>query len=194
MSFPRYEQYKDSGEGWLSEVPAHWQLMPNKAFLLNTNDLVGTNSSDFILLSLTLSGVIVRDIESGKGKFPAEFDSYKAVESKDLVFCLFDLDETPRTIGLANHAGMITGAYEVLRCRPLALPSYICYFYLHVDEFKGLRPWYTGLRKVVRRDTFMSIKLALPPMDEQKTIASFLDRETAKIDALIEQRTPSPKG
>lgn len=188
MSFPRYDRYKNAGIGWLSEVPAHWQVIPNKALLRATNDLVGTNSSDFTLLSLTLFGVIVRDIESGKGKFPAEFDSYKAVEPNDLIFCLFDLDETPRTIGLANQVGMITGAYEVLRCRPLALPSYICYFYLHVDEFKGLRPWYTGLRKVVRPDTFMSIKLALPPLDEQEAIASFLDAETAKIDALIEEQ------
>ncbi len=188
MSFPRYERYKNSGEGWLSEVPAHWRVMSNKAFLRNTNDLVGTGSSDFILLSLTLSDVIVRNIASGKGKFPAEFDSYKAVKSNDLVFCLFDLDETPRTIGLANHEGIITGAYEVLRCRPVALPSYVCYFYLHVDEFKGLRPWYTGLRKVVRPETFMSIKLALPPLEEQEAIASFLDNETAKIDALIEEQ------
>lgn len=188
MSFPRYERYKNAGIGWLSEVPAHWQVLPNKAILSATNDLVGTNSSDFTLLSLTLFGIIVRDIDSGKGKFPAEFDSYKAVEANDLIFCLFDLDETPRTIGLANQAGMITGAYEVLRCKDLALPSYICYFYLHVDGFKGLRPWYTGLRKVVRPDTFMSIKLALPPLDEQVAISSLLDSETTKIDGLIEEQ------
>ena len=188
MSFRRYERYKNAGIGWLSEVPAHWRVMPNKALLRATSDLVGANSSDFTLLSLTLFGVIVRDIESGKGKFPAEFDSYKAVEANDLIFCLFDLDETPRTIGLANQSGMITGAYEVLRCRPLAQPSYVCYFYLHVDGSKGLRPWYTGLRKVVRPDTFMSIKLALPLLDEQEAISLFLDKETAKIDALIEEQ------
>ncbi len=83
---------------------------------------------------------------------------------------------------------MITGAYEVFEVESNADAAFLYFFFLHVDEFKGLRPWYAGLRKVVRPDTFLSIKLGLPPMVEQKAIASFLDQETAKIDALIEEQ------
>ncbi len=28
MTFPRYEQYKNSGVDWLGEFPAHWRLKP----------------------------------------------------------------------------------------------------------------------------------------------------------------------
>jgi type I restriction enzyme S subunit len=64
----------------------------------------------------------------------------------------------------------------------------VCYFYRYVDSHKGLRPFYTGLRKTVRTPTFLSIKLPVPPVYEQKAIASFLDAETSKIDALVSEQ------
>ena len=50
------------------------------------------------VLSLTLKGVIPRDMESNFGKFPAEYNTYQIVKPNDLIFCLFDYDVTPRTI------------------------------------------------------------------------------------------------
>lgn len=189
MSLPRYPKYQATDLKWLHEAPAHWAVKPNKAFLEPRKSTVGESWSTKILLSLTLNGVIPRDTESGKGKFPADFGTYQDVAKNDVVFCLFDLDETPRTVGLARESGMITAAYDVFRCKAGADPRFVFYFYLHVDEFKGLRPFYTGLRKVVRPPTFMAIKIPLPPLDEQMRIAEFLDRETAKIDGLVaEQR------
>lgn len=38
---------------------------------------------------LSLHGVIIRDVESGKGKFPKDFDSYKIVKQNRIYFCLF---------------------------------------------------------------------------------------------------------
>jgi type I restriction enzyme S subunit len=173
----------------VEEIPEHWEVKPNKAFLSACKSEVGSTSTEKTLLSLTLKGVIPRDTESGKGKFPADFGTYQDVDKEDLVFCLFDIDETPRTVGMAQEAGMITGAYDVFRCKGGAYPKFVLDYYLHIDSFKGLRPFYTGLRKVVRPPTFMAIKIPLPPLPEQTQIAAFLDRETAKIDELVaEQR------
>ena len=164
MSFPRYPKYKASELKWVSESPEHWGNMANKAFLVHRKTEVGTTWNEKVLLSLTLGGVISRDIESGKGKFPSDFSSYQDVDENDLIFCLFDMDETPRTVGLAKSFGMITGAYDVFQCRASrANPKFILYFYLYIDAFKGLRPFYTGLRKVVRPPTFLSIKIPIPP-------------------------------
>ncbi|MCP2679808.1 restriction endonuclease subunit S [Maricaulaceae bacterium NA33B04] len=127
-------------------------------------------------------------MESGKGKFPASFDTYQLVRDGDLVFCLFDIDETPRTVGLSPLTGMITGAYSVFRPTPRAIGSFLSYFYHSIDDRKGLRPFYTGLRKVVRNDTFLSLPIPLPDLPTQKAIAAFLDRETARIDQLIEKK------
>lgn len=188
MTLYKYSDYKDSGVKWLSDVPEHWDVRKNKHAFRVVSTLVGSKSKDFQLLSLTLRGVIPRDIESGKGKFPAEFDTYQTVEPDDIVFCLFDIDETPRTVGISSDFGMITGAYTVVRVFAGADPRFIYYYYFSVDLRKGLRPFYTGLRKVVRPETFMNIELPLPPLSEQANICDFLDHETARIDALIEEQ------
>lgn len=156
-------------------------------FSLKRN-LVGHLSGSFQLLSLTLNGVVPRDISSGEGKIPASFDTYQSVQAGDLIFCLFDIDETPRTIGLAEQDGMITGAYNVYSCMDKCLPSYAYYYFLHIDSFKGLKPFYTGLRKVVRAETFGCIEMPNPSLSEQEKICLFLDHETAKIDNLIEKQ------
>lgn len=183
-----YPKYKESGTEWLGEVPDGWNIVRNKQVFKFIKNSVGENSSDYLLLSLTLNGIIPRDIESGKGKFPAEFNTYQEVYKNDLIFCLFDIDETPRTIGLSEYFGMITGAYNVARCNQGIDSKYVYYYYLSVDEYKGLKPFYTGLRKVVRTETFLNIELALPSLKEQKAIANFLDNATCKINTLIQKQ------
>jgi type I restriction enzyme S subunit len=98
---------------WLGEIPDGWDLVPNKYIFRLKKNLVGKKSSQYELLSLTLKGIIKRDMENPEGKFPAEFDTYQEVRIGDFVFCLFDVEETPRTVGLSNFDGMITGAYTV---------------------------------------------------------------------------------
>ncbi len=188
VSFPKYESYKDSGVEWLGEIPSHWKLKKNKFLISEKKDTVGKTSSNFTLLSLTLQGVIVRDMDNPHGKFPAEFNTYKIVAPNNLIFCLFDVEETPRTVGHANHNGMITGAYEIFECGNEIDSRYFYYYYLSLDFDKCLRSLYSGLRKVIKIDTFLSIKSPIPPIDEQKRIVEFLDRKTAEIDQAIEQK------
>lgn len=178
----------DRRKVWFGEPPGSWPVVRNKHVMRLVSETVGSRSSDLTLLSLTNRGVIARDMESGKGKFPASFDTYQLVRDGDLVFCLFDIDETPRTVGLSPLTGMITGAYSVFRPTPRAIGSFLSYFYHSIDDRKGLRPFYTGLRKVVRNDTFLSLPIPLPDLPTQKAIAAFLDRETARIDQLIEKK------
>lgn len=169
-----------------SAYPEHWELKRNKSFMSLTGYKVGNNANQYTLLSLTTKGVIVRDIESGKGKFPKEFDDYQVVKKDELVFCLFDIDETPRTIGLVNTEGMITGAYTALKVnREYAIPEYIYYYYLCVDNIKALKPYYSGLRKTVRADKFLQLYMPLPPIDEQCAIVSYIEDKCNKINSLI---------
>jgi type I restriction enzyme S subunit len=169
-------------------VPVHWELKRNKYLLTEKKEVVGNNASDYTLLSLTLKGIIVRDMENPKGKFPAEFNTYKVVYPDDLVFCLFDIEETPRTIGRAHQKGMITGAYTVMKCGQEVSARYLSYYYLSLDYDKRLKPLYTGLRKVIQHDTFMSLKSPLPPHDEQDCIANFLDQKTVEIEEAIAKK------
>ena len=113
--FKKYDKYKNTDIAWLNKIPSHWTEIPNRCFLTELKNKVGKNSSKYTLLSLTKNGVIIRDLSEMKGKFPAEFDSYKIVNKGNLILCLFDIEETPRTVGLSKFKGMITGAYNVLK-------------------------------------------------------------------------------
>lgn len=184
----RYESYKPSGIPWVGDIPSHWGVKKNKFLLSERKAVVGKDAPNFKLLSLTLQGVILRDMENPKGKFPAEFDTYKQVSPDDLIFCLFDVEETPRTVGLAKHHGMITGAYTVTRCNEQVSSAFLYYYYLSLDEGKQLRSLYTGLRNVITRDTFFSLTTPFPPREEQDRIVAFLDQKTADIDAAIAKK------
>lgn len=179
----QYEKYKDSGNQWLGMIPSHWEMLRNKVFITELDEKVGKRT-DLTLLSLTKGGVIERDVESGKGKFPKDFESYKEVLPGNMIFCLFDVDETPRTVGLSEKSGMITGAYNVYAVSGINPKYYLSYF-TAVDNAKALRPLYSGLRKVVKSDRFLAMRIPIPPTLEQEKIVDFLDAKTLKIDECI---------
>lgn len=181
----KYGEYSSIGLPWYPNgAPPHWKILRHKNVLTKHKELVGENSDKYKLLSLTLNGVIIRDISEGKGKFSKDYDKYVVVNEGDLVFCLFDVDETPRTVGLSKHYGMITGAYDVFTPHDIN-SDYFFYYYLALDNNKLLKPLYTGLRKVIAYPTFAAIKFPVPPRSEQDQIVRYLDYKTAKIDKLI---------
>lgn len=179
-----YPEYVDSPLPWLSEIPSHWELARNKNIFQEVKDVVGENADAYSLLSLTTKGIILRDVASGKGKFPKDFNTYKIVKHGDMVFCLFDIDETPRTVGLSDYDGMLTGAYVIFHVSNVN-PRFAYYYYLSLDNVKAMRPLYSGLRKTINVGTFLSTKLPVPPRPEQDQIVRFLDWKVSSINKLI---------
>ena len=180
----KYSFYKEINLPWMKQIPEHWDIKKNKNVLTERKDLVGERSSEYTLLSLTLGGVIPRDITSGKGKFPKSFDTYKVVKAGDIAFCLFDMDETPRTVGISKEEGMLTGAYDIFAVSGIN-NRYLNYYYTALDDIKALRYFYSGLRKTVNVNTFLNIKLPIPPKEEQEKIVRFLDWKSTLSTQLI---------
>lgn len=184
--FEKYDAYKDSGVEWLGQLPESWDLLPNKHIFKLKKNLVGKRSKEYELLSLTLNGVIKRDMENPEGKFPAEFDTYQEVKSGDFIFCHFDVEETPRTVGLSRFDGMITGAYTVYQVNAKKFcPNFLYYFYLNLDTGKRLKPLYKGLRNTIGKDIFGEFKTFIPNYSEQVKISNFLDQKATEIDQAI---------
>ena len=178
-----YAEYREVNLPWVKAVPAHWEIRRNKNIFTEQKEIVGERSADYTLLSLTLNGIIPRDMDGG-GKFPESFDKYKIVKNGDMAFCLFDIDETPRTVGLSGYNGMLTGAYTIMRVSNINA-RFIYYYYLALDNGKMLRPLYTGLRKTININTFQSTKVPVPPREEQDQIVRFLDWKISGINKLI---------
>ena len=179
----QYSRYQEIGLPWLQKIPAHWEIRRNKNVFIEQKEEVGENSSAYTLLSLTLRGIIPRDMDGG-GKFPSSFDKYKVIKKGYMAFCLFDIDETPRTVGLSEYDGMLTGAYTIMRVDNIN-PRFIYYYYLMLDNGKMLRPLYSGLRKTININTFLGTKIPVPPRDEQDQIVRFLDWKVSEINKLI---------
>ncbi|NMW19482.1 MAG: restriction endonuclease subunit S [Chlorobiaceae bacterium] len=180
-----YPEYRESGLPWLGKVPEHWDLIPNRGLMRRRKVLVGDHHTEYKLLSLTKQGVIVRDISSGKGKFSSDMGTSQEVRKGDLVFCLFDVPETPRTVGLSRYDGMITGAYTVFEWLGRGCIDYVELFYRAIDDRKLLSPLYSGLRNTIPAERFLATKTPLPPPNEQTAIARFLGWSNGQLEKAI---------
>ena len=174
---------KESGIPWLGKFPEHWKKLRYKDLLIPKDIKVGQRK-ELQLLSLTKKGVIVREISEGKGKFPKDFENYKEVKAGDIIFCLFDVDETPRTVGISSYNGMITGAYDVFEIKNV-IPDFLLYSYISFDDQKSLKSLYKGMRKVIPLPSLFSAYFVIPPIEEQKAIVEYIKQKTSAIDEMI---------
>lgn len=195
----RNEHLAETGNPWINTAPISWKKVRHKNVLTEKKEVVGENHIQYTLLSLTTKGIIIRDTSSGKGKYPSDFSTYQVVNPSDMVFCLFDVDETPRTVGLSTHTGMITGAYTVYETHDV-LPEYLLFYFTSIDNKKGFKPLYSGLRKVIGKDIFSRQSIYLPSPEEQQEIVNAIKAQQEKnynvinllereIEALQELRT-----
>ncbi|HEF5309450.1 TPA: restriction endonuclease subunit S [Campylobacter jejuni] len=181
------KNFKDSGIEWLGKIPEHWRLIKCKNFFVLKSIPIGDLWNKTKLLSLTLNGVIERDINNPEGKFPSDFSTYQIVKEGDLIFCLFDVAETPRTIGLSKLNGMITSAYTIFEIKNQE-KRFLEYFFINLDNRKNLKFLYRGLRNTISKEDLLNLKIPLPPLKEQEQIANFLDEKCEQIANFIEKK------
>lgn len=175
-------EMKDSGIAWVGAVPSNWDIMANK-YLMKKIKVVKPTYEDEDILSLTVNGVIVRDLEAG-GKMPASFDGYQTLYPGNLLMCLFDYDVTPRCIGLIKNNGVTSPAYSQFVMKGHNVADYYYYYYLMVDHTKALLHLARNLRHSFTEEQLGMIAAPVPPVDEQVHIAAYLDRRCAEIDSI----------
>ena len=176
---------KDSGVEWLGEVPAHWAIQPLYA-VMRERDEPNVGMLEDNLLSLSSGRIIQKDISSNDGLLPESFETYQIVRPDDIVFRLTDLQNDKRSLrsAIVDQVGIITSAY--VAAKPIgALPGYLNYLFRSYDHTKVFYSMGGGLRQSMKFSDLKRMPLLVPPQTEQTAIATFLDRETAKIDALV---------
>ena len=174
-------EMKDSRLKWIGEIPSSWNVMPNK-YLMKKKKVICPVYTGEDILSLTMKGVIVRDLDAG-GKMPTSFDGYQRLEPGNLLMCLFDIDVTPRCIGLIKQAGLSSPAYSQFELNGMGNAEYYCYYYTMLDNDKTLLHLAKNLRHSLTEDQLGAISVIVPPVQEQKKIADFLDAKCSEIDA-----------
>lgn len=183
MSFPRYPSYKPSGVECLGKVPTDWRVTPLKTVAQVINGY--PFDSKLFDPSIGFPLVRIRDLNqsSPDTRYKGEFVESASIDNDDVLIGMdgdFNvgrwLGETP---ALLNQRMCCVRAETPMITRYLqyALPA-------PLDTINKLT--YATTVKHLSSYDVLRIRLAIPPCaSETSAIVTFLDRETAKIDALI---------
>lgn len=174
---------KECSVSWARQIPQHWKVMPNKHLMTKIKNICHIYKGEDIL-SLTMYGVIVRDLDAG-GKMPSSFDGYQYIKKGNLLMCLFDIDVTPRCIGIIKQNGITSPAYSQFKMKELANARFYYYYYLMLDYTKELLHLAKNLRHSLTEDQLGAIKQLVPPLEEQQEIADYLDSKCSEIEQII---------
>lgn len=142
-------------------------------------------------LALTLGGVIDRALDDDEGLQSSDYSTYQIFEKDDLVFKLIDLENIKTSrVGYVPRRGIMSPAY--IRFQPSTPQTFSRYYYWFFygaylnNIFNGMGG---GVRQNLTPSDLLEFPIPLPDRETQKAIADFLDRETARIDRLIEKRS-----
>jgi type I restriction enzyme S subunit len=190
VSLRRYGSHRDSGTGWIGELPAHWQIRRLRTLVEVKKRIAGVEGAD--VLSITQRGIKVRDKNSNDGQLAESYAHYQRVEVGD--FAMNHMDLLTGWVDLSEREGVTSPDYRVfsLRAGVDADPHFLLRVLQNAYSQRVFYALGQGASHLGRwrlpTDAFQTFEVPLPPIEEQGTIAAFLDRETTKIDALVEEQ------
>jgi type I restriction enzyme S subunit len=187
--YQMYPEYRDTGIEWLGEIPAHWEVRRLKFLANDINQQKVEIGEDEVYLQL-------ENIEGWTGRYTIPEDTVSNFESTAKAFqpddVLFGkLRPYLAKVIVSKHYGACVGELLVLRVREnTILPKFLA-LRLLTREFIDVVDASTYGAKMPRANWGFigNLEIPFPPdPDEQRAITVFLDRQTAKIDALIAKK------
>lgn len=187
--FKRYPAYKDSGIEWLGEIPAHWNNIPLFT-VAREREVQNIHNQEANVLSLSYGKIIRRDISDNFGLMPASFETYQIVAPGNIILRLTDLQNDKRSlrVGFVQERGIITSAYVALDVIKNISSLFVFYLLHAYDITKVFYALGGGVRQTMKFEELKWLPILIPEDNEQRAITLFLNRETAKIDALVEKK------
>lgn len=176
-------EMKESNIKWIGKMPSNWNISKHK-YVMHKEKIICDKYNGEDILSLSVNGVIVRDLDAG-GKMPTSFDGYQEVVPGDLLMCLFDIDVTPRCVGLIQNKGLTSPAYSRFHVHEGYYAGYYDYLLRTIDDKKVFVHLSKNLRNSLTETDFGSLPTIVPPYEEQVRITNFLDNKCDEIDKVI---------
>ena len=186
-----YPAYKDSGVEWLGEVPEHWEVKPIKRIASSNDDVLTEKTpNEYEIEYVDISSVdevggIIKKEEMIFKNAPSR--ARRLVKNGDVIV------STVRTylkaiapIKSPNENLVVSTGFSVIRPNKELLPAFATYLFKAHYLIELIISRSVGVSyPAINSSDLVSLKTALPSLEEQHTIATFLDRETEKIDTLI---------
>lgn len=178
---------KESGVPGFGSVPAHWRIRRAK-FVWSAVDVRSETGTEERLTVSAASGIVPRSSKNVTMFEAATYVGHKVVQPNDLV--INSLWAWAGGLGVANHHGLVSPVYGVYRLRDEAhcdpefmhnlLRSNACQWQFQVRS-KGI--WRSRLS--MTDEAFFDMPLPLPPLDEQRSIAAMIRKQTTNVDNAI---------
>lgn len=172
----------------LSELPSHWRLIPVRGIVdHSTEKNTGTKSDNYLSVVAGRGVLLYKDKGDVGNKKPDDLEKCKVVKKGNLV--INSMNYAIGSFGMSSHDGVCSPVYIILNpIKSEVHPS----FALRIFEDKSFQTLAASFgngilehRAAIGWDSLKGMKVGLPPVYEQRQIASYLNRETAKIDRLI---------
>ena len=181
---------KNSGIEWVGDIPDNWKNIPMRALFVENNNkhIFGqeTNALQFKFGEI----VPTQNFDDSDDQYVADtILKYNIVDKGMLVINGLNLnfDFVTKRVGLVKERGVITSAYMSFAVKNLniVLPEYAAYLLKSYDNCAAFHNMGGGVRKILNFDELKRNLFVLPPIDEQKRTAEFLDKKCGEIDGLI---------
>ena len=201
MNYPRYPEYKPSGVEWLGGVPAHWAelRLKNVASIRVSNvDKKSVEGQEPVRLcnyvDVYYHDQITPDLEFMEATATTQQIEKFALKKGDVL--ITKDSETPDDIAVPSFVssdlnGVVCG-YHLALIRPQAAVVEGAYLARSLAALGVRDQFHSSANGITRFGLSFSdisgASVLVPPLDEQHAIAAFLDRETARIDALVAKK------
>lgn len=178
-------EMKDSGAKWIGQIPSAWQSDKLKYHLKRKEP---KNPGDMTVLSLYRElGVIPKDSRDDNHNQTSEDTSkYKYVKPGN--FVVNKMKAWQGSVAVSDYEGIVSPAYYVYEFTDNAFDKRYFHHLLrgcYKDEFMRLSGGMRVGQWDLSSDDLNNTLILIPPLDEQKKIAEFLDAKCSEIDALI---------
>ena len=182
--------YKPSGIEWLEEIPQSWENVSIRSCFTESNQRCNTDS--YPLLSVTIAnGIIYQDnIENKKDISNDDKSNYKIVPLNAVAYNKMRMWQGAVGVNTLT-TGIVSPAYIVAIPNEKILPNFVSYLFkskIMIGEFDKNSYGLCLDMNNLRYDDFRNIKIPLPPLQEQKEIAEFLDKKCEKIQNYINKK------
>ena len=188
MKLAPYPEYKESGQPFLGEIPAHWDLFRNGRLFSQRNE---TGFGELPILEVSLkTGVRVRDMDNLKRKqVMSDREKYKRAAQGDIAYNMMRMWQG--AVGVAPVDGLVSPAYVVVRPFPEVDCRYFSYLFRTASYMNEVDAYSRGIVKDRNRlywQDFKRMPSPVPSVEEQRHITRFLDAVGSKAQRFIRNK------
>lgn len=183
-------EMKDSGIDWMGSIPSQWRIAKMNSLFRIVKNIA--NDQNPRVLSVTQSGLKIKDITVNVGQMAADYSKYQSVHKGQFVMNHMDL--LTGWIDLSNFTGVTSPDYRVFETKnnDVVFPSFFLYIFqiCYTNKiFYGLGQGVSNVgRWRLQTDKFVNFYLPVPSYAEQVKIVEYLKQRIAIINKIIEQK------